>query len=214
MKKVMSIIIMLLAYYIIPLSMNLNLIIHPKVIILMISASILILTQPQLSIKDSKENKTTDKNSVLIIMISTLVVQVISIMEWAYFKILIPNNYSGLMTIIGFTMLVVGINFRVWSIKYLGKYFTAIVQVKDDHQLITEGPYSIVRHPSYLGAYVAIVGSAIFLNTIIGSLTAIVLMLYAYHKRITAEEFALASVFEKDYTIYQSYTKRMIPFVW
>jgi protein-S-isoprenylcysteine O-methyltransferase Ste14 len=34
---------------------------------------------------------------------------------------------------------------------YLGRFFRFEASIQEDHQLVTEGPYSIVRHPSYTG---------------------------------------------------------------
>lgn len=33
----------------------------------------------------------------------------------------------------------------------LGRYFTFLLSVRQDHRLITTGPYAVVRHPSYTG---------------------------------------------------------------
>ncbi len=213
-RKILSSFIVLFAYFILPLSMNPILIIHPKVFILMISAVILIITQPSLSLDEAKEKKISDKNSILIIMLSTLIVQIVSIIEWGYFQKPFLDNYADIKTIIGLIMMVMGISFRVWSINVLDKYFTATVQIKNNHQLITTGPYAFIRHPSYLGAYLAIIGSTIFLNTILGTILAITCMFYAYYKRICAEEFTLVSAFGNLYKQYQNQTTRMIPYLW
>ncbi|RPD72570.1 hypothetical protein L226DRAFT_561774 [Lentinus tigrinus ALCF2SS1-7] len=41
----------------------------------------------------------------------------------------------------------------------LGRFFTWEVAVRDDHRFITHGPYRIVRHPSYTGWLLMIVGN-------------------------------------------------------
>ncbi|KAG2068065.1 hypothetical protein BDR04DRAFT_1079750 [Suillus decipiens] len=33
----------------------------------------------------------------------------------------------------------------------LGRYFTFLLSIRQDHRLVTTGPYAIVRHPSYTG---------------------------------------------------------------
>ncbi|TBU57109.1 ICMT-domain-containing protein [Dichomitus squalens] len=48
---------------------------------------------------------------------------------------------------------------RVWCHRELGRFFTWEVAVRDNHQLITSGPYSIVRHPGYTGWLLLIAGN-------------------------------------------------------
>ena len=40
-----------------------------------------------------------------------------------------------------------GLLFTVWARVHLGRNWSGIVTVKADHELITSGPYGIVRHP-------------------------------------------------------------------
>ncbi len=48
---------------------------------------------------------------------------------------------------------------RVWCHRTLGRFFTWEVSVRDEHKLVTDGPYSIVRHPSYTGWHLVIIGN-------------------------------------------------------
>jgi len=50
---------------------------------------------------------------------------------------------------IGVAMIVVGTWIRLSTFRYLGRYFRFEASIQKDHQLITGGPYSVVRHPSY-----------------------------------------------------------------
>jgi protein-S-isoprenylcysteine O-methyltransferase Ste14 len=54
-------------------------------------------------------------------------------------------------TTIGVCMMVIGTLIRITTFRYLGKLFRFEASIQKDHQLITSGPYSIVRHPSYTG---------------------------------------------------------------
>ena len=40
----------------------------------------------------------------------------------------------------------------------LGKFFTYEAAMSDDHVLVTHGPYSVVRHPSYTGVAMIVLG--------------------------------------------------------
>jgi protein-S-isoprenylcysteine O-methyltransferase Ste14 len=148
----------------------------------------------------------------VVILISSSLSVLAAVVEWGYFTD--SNQSSQLMTLIGLAMLITGILIRVWAIRILGKHFTATAKLNDDHQLIQEGPYQLVRHPSYLGAFLAIIGCSVFLNATTAIVIAITAMSLAYYIRITVEEKMLALYFGKQYNEYKTKTKRFIPFVW
>ena len=58
----------------------------------------------------------------------------------------------------GICLIFMGTAFRWYSAQVLGKFFTFDVAILDGHTLIESGPYRYIRHPSYTGALVALVG--------------------------------------------------------
>ena len=58
----------------------------------------------------------------------------------------------------GLCLTLLGGLFRAWAQNSLGSFFTFELTIKPDHRLITTGPYSLVRHPSYLGSLVTKTG--------------------------------------------------------
>ncbi|KAI0786135.1 hypothetical protein C8Q75DRAFT_721494, partial [Abortiporus biennis] len=48
-------------------------------------------------------------------------------------------------------LIILGGFLRLQCYRTLGQYFTMQLAIRQDHKLITHGPYSIVRHPSYTG---------------------------------------------------------------
>ncbi|TFY78829.1 hypothetical protein EWM64_g5183 [Hericium alpestre] len=50
---------------------------------------------------------------------------------------------------------------RIACFRRMGKMFTFELALRDEHKLITDGPYGLVRHPSYTGLLLNMVGSAI-----------------------------------------------------
>ncbi|WP_207632531.1 methyltransferase family protein [Foetidibacter luteolus] len=181
--------------------------------LVVIAANILIwLTQPPVLPGETKANQERDKYSVLLILGISLLCVSSSIIEWAYFNNGNPafNGWS----VLGLALLFGGIAFRAAAVQTLGRHFTATVQIKEDHQLITRGPYAIVRHPSYLGAWLALTGCGVFLHSVLGTLLAVFGMLYAYYIRISVEETALIDTFGEKYKAYQKTKARLIPYIW
>jgi protein-S-isoprenylcysteine O-methyltransferase len=214
MQKAITTAALIVVIYALPLAARPGLIFTFKVLVVMAAAIILFMSQPEMSMKEAKEKKSTDRNSIFAILIGAMVGQVVSIIEWAY-VVGVPHGIRNTVVAgVGFALMVAGIAFRIWSIQTLGKFFTATVQIKDEHQVITAGPYKVVRHPSYLGSLVAQVGSAIFLEAPVGAIVCTIALLIAYKLRIDAEETALATSLGDAYKSYQQRTRRLIPCVW
>jgi len=212
MKKLQLAVSSVVISQVIPLLFKPELILHYKNIVLIAANVSLWLFQPAVSAKETNDNKSNDRYSVVLIIVMSLLSTIIPILDWAYFSN--PNESNTTVTIIGFILLWSGVLLRNYSIKILGRHFTPTIQLQKDHDLITYGPYNIIRHPSYLGAMIALAGSAIFLNSLIGTVAAIAAMMFAYSVRIKAEEKVLAGLFGSKYHEYQKRTKRLIPIIW
>jgi len=112
---------------------------------------------------------------------------------------------------IGLSLLIIGILIRGNAIRGLGKYFTGIVQIKDDHILIRTGPYKYVRHPAYTGALLAHLGLGLsFSNWFALGFSTIPFMAVAIY-RMQVEERALQEAFGSEYVAYSQTSKRLIP---
>jgi protein-S-isoprenylcysteine O-methyltransferase Ste14 len=211
-KKLQLALASVLITQIIPLLWRPELIFNSKNLVIVAANLSLWLFQPAVSAKETSENKTNDGYSVVIILIMSVLSTIVPIVDWAYFSN--ADSTSSLSTAAGFIILWTGVFLRNYSIKLLGKHFTATIQLQHDHRLITSGPYGVIRHPSYLGALLAIIGIAVFLNSFIGVIVAFVAMMIAYTIRITAEEKVLKGLFGNVYTEYQQKTKKLIPYLW
>lgn len=62
---------------------------------------------------------------------------------------------------VGTVLMALGALIRVLAYNHLGRYFTFHLAIRKDHKLVTSGPYSIVRHPSYTGAWLYMIGVAV-----------------------------------------------------
>lgn len=116
--------------------------------------------------------------------------------------------------VIGFAVLVVGIVLRGWAILTLGRFFTPTVQIHHGQRVVESGPYRYVRHPSYTGMLVALIGLGIALDDWLSLLILAVLPLTGILVRIRYEESVLTDALGDDYRDYASRTSRLVPGVW
>jgi protein-S-isoprenylcysteine O-methyltransferase Ste14 len=112
------------------------------------------------------------------------------------------------------TVLWCGIGLRWWSFRTLGRYFTFNVMTSPDQPVITAGPYRVLRHPSYAGLLLALLGVGLAFGN---WLSVAGLMLFAATgllNRIRVEEAALSTALGERYAEFARTRKRLIPYVW
>ncbi len=103
---------------------------------------------------------------------------------------------------------------RVATVFELGHRFSIFVAIQPDHRLKTDGFYRFVRHPSYVGALLAMAGWALVFRSVIGLLL-IAAMCVPIIARIRAEEEFLVREFGEQYRSYQQRTRwRLLPFMY
>lgn len=213
-NKIISIVLFCSLAYALPLAFRIDLLFTIQPILLALFAGIILFTQPPLSIMESKEKKSSDKFSVYAILIGFLICQVFSITEWAYFREPFHDFIIDGFTIGGIFLVLAGTVFRVWSIRTLGRYFTATVQKVDEHKVITTGVYGILRHPSYTGAFLAVLGSSVMLHAYYGIIFTLIVISAVYYYRIKVEEETLVKEFGDEYESYRTKTKKLIPYIY
>lgn len=94
---------------------------------------------------------------------------------------------------------------------YLRSNWSAIAEIRQDHELITNGLYRYVRHPMYTAFFCIVIGLLLLTaNAVVGGLALIFwLLLYSY--RIDKEEALLLGEFGKQYVAYIGRTGRLLP---
>ena len=126
------------------------------------------------------------------------------------FAIRIDRSY---LFAIGIGLMLAGITLRWYSIRILGRFFTVVVAVQERHTIVETGPYRLLRHPSYSGSLLTILGYALVFTNWLSLILAVLFPLLAYWYRMTVEEQALVGALGQDYRAYMKRTKRIIPFV-
>ena len=75
---------------------------------------------------------------------------------------LIRNDSTGielaLQSTIGMVFITSAALLRLQCYRTLGRFFTFEVSIRKGHRLVTSGPYSIVRHPSYTAVFFITMG--------------------------------------------------------
>ena len=111
-------------------------------------------------------------------------------------------------------LLVAGILLRGFAIRTLGRFFTGSVSVQERHRVVDSGPYRFVRHPSYTGVLLALVGLRISLDDWLSVLVLAFLPLTGILVRIRHEESVLAEALGDEYRDYAARRRRLVPGVW
>jgi protein-S-isoprenylcysteine O-methyltransferase Ste14 len=96
----------------------------------------------------------------------------------------------------------------------LGRNWSVTLEIRDEHQLVTGGIYSLVRHPMYLSLLVYSAGQVLVLpNWVVGPAYGVAMAL-VFAFRLRPEEQMMLDVFGDEYKVYMRRTKRLIPGIW
>jgi protein-S-isoprenylcysteine O-methyltransferase Ste14 len=127
---------------------------------------------------------------------------------------LIPIEAAVPTEILGMIFCGGGLAFAIWARIYLGRNWSGLVTLKEQHELITAGPYALVRHPIYTGVLTAVIGTALALSPSIGGLFAIPLAAVALTFKLRHEEQLMMREFPEQYAAYRARVRAaIVPFV-
>ncbi|OCH89032.1 hypothetical protein OBBRIDRAFT_836152 [Obba rivulosa] len=149
-----------------------------------------------------------------------------------------PNTASNVritgIYLAGWLALIAGAAIRGACYRQLGRHFTFHLSVRDGHSLVTTGPYSVVRHPSYsagypfvfgilacslgagswareTGALETITGKAVY-GAWAGAALSILSLLF---KRAKVEDEVLRRTLPEEWETYAKQTPyKMFPYIW
>jgi protein-S-isoprenylcysteine O-methyltransferase Ste14 len=114
---------------------------------------------------------------------------------------------------LGAVVIITGLILRVWAIITLGKSFRTTIETQKDQKVVKEGPYKLIRHPSYSGAILICLGYGIAFQNWLSLIVLIVIPLIAITYRIPYEEAAMINELGEEYIDYQKKTKKLIPYI-
>ncbi len=113
---------------------------------------------------------------------------------------------------IGAALTAAGLLFAVWARIHIGRNWSGTVTIKEGHELVTSGPYAIVRHPIYAGLLLAFVGSGLARGEWRGVL-AFVIAFLALWRKLRFEERWMREHFGPAYQAYSERVAALIPFL-
>jgi protein-S-isoprenylcysteine O-methyltransferase Ste14 len=149
---------------------------------------------------------------------------VMPLFTWFPFAYLIYKNKALLLSlkidlllslrVLGFIILALGTVLHLWTGKLLGLWgLIGLPEISKriEGKLVTEGPFSVVRHPTYLAH--ALMFSGVFLITgavAVGTI-AFIDFLLVYTVIIPLEEKELSKRFGNDYNLYKKKVPKFFP---
>ena len=113
---------------------------------------------------------------------------------------------------IGAVLCIAGLLFCIWARFTLGRNWSGVVTLKGGHELITSGPYALVRHPIYTGL-LSMFGATVIVLGHVAGIIAIAFVFVSFWVKLRYEEKLMLEKFPNEYAAYQQRVKRLIPFV-
>lgn len=137
-----------------------------------------------------------------------------AIVAWCLQAWPMPPGVARALFVAGQVAMAGGIILRLWSVRVLAQHFTVDLAIRPDHRLVRRGPYRLLRHPSYTGLLLGLLGFGVSLGDALAPCLLAALVLPAMAGRIRAEEALLRDAFPQQWPDYARSTWRLLPGVW
>jgi protein-S-isoprenylcysteine O-methyltransferase Ste14 len=100
------------------------------------------------------------------------------------------------------------------AVRHLGKQWAVAARVVEDHRLITDGPYRIVRNPIYTGMFGMLIATGVTVSQWWALLPACALFWVGTLIRVRVEERLLKDTFGAEFDAYAARVPSLIPGVY
>ncbi|HKV80878.1 MAG TPA: isoprenylcysteine carboxylmethyltransferase family protein [Candidatus Sulfotelmatobacter sp.] len=142
---------------------------------------------------------------IAVVLLSTTRIPV----HWLYLQ-LWPAGFWPFW--LGAAVTVAGLLFAIWARAHLGTNWSSSITIKQGHELITSGPYAVVRHPIYTGILTGFLGTVIALSQVRGLIAFVLIFLMLWLKLRTEEQW-MRSQFGETYATYAHKTAALVPYL-
>jgi protein-S-isoprenylcysteine O-methyltransferase Ste14 len=122
------------------------------------------------------------------------------------------SNVSVSLVLAGNVLVLLGLGI-VFLVFRENSYTSATIETTDNQPVISTGPYAVVRHPMYAGAFLFLIGTPLALGSYWALLSVAVLVFVILLRLLDEERFLSQRL--PGYGEYLSKIKyRLIPFIW
>ena len=165
--------------------------------------------------KDAKNMERTefDRSSTTIVSVAMATAFILVPISPLLNYLNIGAFHSLWVGIVGVLLGVLGLAVRYLAFATLGRFFTRTLRETDEHALVTNGIYHLIRHPGYASDILIFVGAGLAMGNWLATVVVILMFVPAYIYRIQAEEGMLIEIFGEEYIAYQKKTKRIVPYL-
>ena len=116
-----------------------------------------------------------------------------------------------ILAAIGSALCILGIALAVWARAHLGRNWSSHPTLKENHELVTSGPYALIRHPIYTGVLLAAFGTGLVIwPWFVVFIGASIVFVW----RVKREEALMTKQFPNQYPEYKKRTWALVPWVW
>lgn len=154
-----------------------------------------------------------DGSSGLVIMIGVTLLPLAAFLIAELFQQTRMFPHGLLVYFAGIVAMLGGVALRWYSVRTLGRFFSRSVAIQEHHEVVAKGPYRLIRHPSYTGTMLTLVGIGLVTDNWLSLLLISAGGFAAYTYRIAREERTLVRALGESYRDYMARTKRFIPFI-
>ena len=136
------------------------------------------------------------------------------VIRFRVLQLSLDGRVTSALVAAGLLLVVAGAVFNVWGRVRLGSHWANQIKIYEGHRLVTDGPYSVVRHPLYASlVWIFIGGSMIYTNPLSLALTlgVFVPMMYIRAKK---EDALLLANFNREFEEYRGRTGMLFPKMW
>lgn len=153
-------------------------------------------------------NEQTDKLLSKIARMRVMISRIFAVLVLLLAIFTMPSFKQGgladiLLDTCGLFLLTVCSMGRLWALLYISG--------KKTHEVVTDGPYSIVQHPLYLFSFVGVIGIGLASENILVFAALVIFYLSYYPLTILSEEKKLTKTFGQAYIDYAKRTPRFLP---